>query len=76
MGTERESAEIVSALVGLGRGLGLTVTAEGIEGKEQNAALAAQGCEQGQGFLFSQAVPGDATQAFFVKDDRRQREAG
>jgi diguanylate cyclase (GGDEF)-like protein len=74
MGSERESAEIVSALVGLGRGLGLTVTAEGIEGKEQNAVLMAQGCEQGQGFLFSEAVPGSATQAFFA--EARQAKAG
>jgi diguanylate cyclase (GGDEF)-like protein len=67
MGRERESSEIVSALVGLGRGLGLTVTAEGVEGPEQNARLIAQGCEQGQGFLFSKAVSADATRAFFNK---------
>jgi EAL domain-containing protein (putative c-di-GMP-specific phosphodiesterase class I) len=75
MGRERESAEIVSALVGLGRGLGLTVTAEGIEGKEQNAALLAQGCDQGQGFLFSEAVPAHATRAFFA-DSESTRQVG
>jgi predicted signal transduction protein with EAL and GGDEF domain len=65
MGVERESAEIVSALVGLGRGLGMTVIAEGIEGNAQDAELQAQGCQQGQGFLFGQAVSAKATEAFF-----------
>jgi EAL domain-containing protein (putative c-di-GMP-specific phosphodiesterase class I) len=65
MGVERESAEIVSALVGLGRGLGMTVIAEGIEGNAQDVQLQAQGCQQGQGFLFGQAVSAKATEAFF-----------
>ena len=56
MAIERESAAIVSALLGLGQGLGLTVVAEGIETPEQETALAEQGCQEGQGFLFSQAV--------------------
>jgi EAL domain-containing protein (putative c-di-GMP-specific phosphodiesterase class I) len=67
MGVERESAEIVSALVGLGRGLGMTVIAEGIEGNAQDAELQAQGCQQGQGFLFGQAVSAKATEAFFAE---------
>lgn len=46
------------ALTGLGNGLGLTITAEGIEDDEQRQTLLKQGCEQGQGFLFSRAVPG------------------
>jgi predicted signal transduction protein with EAL and GGDEF domain len=56
MGSERESAEIVSALVGLGRGLGLTITAEGIEQDGQQSDLVDKGCEEGQGFLFGAAV--------------------
>ncbi len=35
----QENAEIVSALVGLGHGLGLTVIADGVEGSEQRASL-------------------------------------
>jgi EAL domain-containing protein (putative c-di-GMP-specific phosphodiesterase class I) len=64
MGTEGESAAIVSALTGLGHGLGLSITAEGIEQSEQRDALLAQGCERGQGFLFSRAIPAHETQNF------------
>jgi EAL domain-containing protein (putative c-di-GMP-specific phosphodiesterase class I) len=51
-----EAAAIVRALVGLGSGLGLTVAAEGVRDEQQQIMLAAEGCQQGQGFLFSQAV--------------------
>lgn len=57
MGSQAESAVIVGALSGLGLGLGLTITAEGVESREQQVALLEQGCQQGQGFLFSKAIP-------------------
>jgi diguanylate cyclase (GGDEF)-like protein len=63
MAAERESAEIVNALVGLGHGLGFTVTAEGIESFDQENALLDKGCEQGQGFLFGRAVPENEAKA-------------
>jgi predicted signal transduction protein with EAL and GGDEF domain len=62
----QESAGIVSALVGLGHGLGLTIVADGVAASEQRASLLTTGCEQGQGFLFSKAVPAKDTTAFFV----------
>jgi diguanylate cyclase (GGDEF)-like protein len=61
MGTEDESAAIVRALTGLGHGLGLVITAEGIEQSDQRDTLLKQGCERGQGFLFSRAVPAQQT---------------
>lgn len=64
MASEDESAAIVRALTGLGHGLGLCITAEGIEQSGQRDALLKQGCERGQGFLFSRAVPADETQGF------------
>ncbi|MDB5622597.1 MAG: hypothetical protein JWR39_1160 [Devosia sp.] len=60
-----ESGQIVKALVGLGHGLGITVTAEGVENAEQARRLEAEGCEQGQGFLFGTAVSAELTGAFF-----------
>ncbi len=57
MAHDPESAAIVKALVGLGEGLSLAVTAEGVEDAEQRAMLIAQGCQEAQGFLFSRAVP-------------------
>ena len=47
-----EAASIVSALAGLGHGLGLTIAAEGVDGQEQEAGLLGSGCEQGQGRWF------------------------
>jgi diguanylate cyclase len=54
-----ESAILVHSIVHLGRALGLTVTAEGVETKEQHRFLQALGCHQLQGFLFSRPVPPD-----------------
>ena len=62
----QESARIVSALVGLGHGLGLTIIADGVEVSEQRTSLLTTGCEQGQGFFFSKAVPAEETMALFV----------
>jgi len=47
----RDSAAITTAIIQMGRSLGLTVTAEGVERPEQRAFLAAQGCEELQGLL-------------------------
>jgi diguanylate cyclase (GGDEF)-like protein len=65
MASQQESAAIVSALVGLGSGLGLTVAAEGIDETQQRASLLGSGCAQGQGHLFGSAVSADATSMFF-----------
>lgn len=61
MDSEPEAAALVRAFVGLAHGLGLTITAEGVEQPEQAEALLAQGCHQGQGYLFGKAVPGART---------------
>jgi EAL domain-containing protein (putative c-di-GMP-specific phosphodiesterase class I) len=55
---------IVSAIHELAQALGLHTVAEGIETAEQQQVLTELGCDLGQGFLFAQALPRDATQAF------------
>jgi len=54
-----DSAELISALVKLGKALGLSVLAEGVETDEQLAFLQELGCATGQGYLFMPAVTGD-----------------
>ncbi|PWV99078.1 PAS domain S-box-containing protein/diguanylate cyclase (GGDEF)-like protein [Hoeflea marina] len=48
---------IVRAIIELGRALGLTVVAEGVETEAQRAMLSEMGCPVGQGYLFG--VPTD-----------------
>ena len=47
---------IVRAMLGLAKGFGLTTTAEGVEDIAQLACLKANGCTEGQGYLFSKAM--------------------
>jgi diguanylate cyclase (GGDEF)-like protein len=58
---EEEDAGIVRALVGLAHGLGMSIAAEGIENSAQQASLIRTGCEQGQGYLYSNPVSADRT---------------
>jgi len=57
LGSDSADTSIVSAIVGLAHGLGIGVVAEGIETQAQLAVLRRLGCDRGQGFLFSPAVP-------------------
>jgi EAL domain-containing protein (putative c-di-GMP-specific phosphodiesterase class I) len=54
---DEQAASIVSAFLELGRGLGMTTLAEGIETEGELGFLVEQGCVLGQGFLFSRPVP-------------------
>ncbi|MEA2937973.1 MAG: hypothetical protein QOC56_1477, partial [Alphaproteobacteria bacterium] len=52
-----DAAAIVHAVVGLGRGLGMKVTAEGVETAEQHLFLRAAGVHSMQGFRFGRPGP-------------------
>jgi diguanylate cyclase (GGDEF)-like protein/PAS domain S-box-containing protein len=52
-------AHIAAAFIQLGRGLGMTTLAEGIETEGEWRFLAEQGCELGQGYFFSRPVPAE-----------------
>jgi diguanylate cyclase (GGDEF)-like protein len=52
-----DAAAIVHAIVGLGRGLGMKVTAEGVETAEQQLFLRAAGVHSMQGFRFGKPMP-------------------
>ena len=51
-----QDAAIARAIIALGRSMNLTVIAEGVETKAQEAFLALEGCEQIQGFVVSRAL--------------------
>ncbi|PSH65596.1 GGDEF-domain containing protein [Phyllobacterium brassicacearum] len=56
--TTREDAfAIVELVTGVGRSLGMTTIAEGIETEEQFACVKQVGCEQVQGYLIGRPVP-------------------
>ncbi|QPF76793.1 EAL domain-containing protein [Roseateles sp. DAIF2] len=50
---------IAHMVINLGRGLGLTVIAEGVETEEQRQQLLALGCHEGQGWLFAKPMPAE-----------------
>jgi EAL domain-containing protein (putative c-di-GMP-specific phosphodiesterase class I) len=53
-------AAIVGGVVGLAHGLGLSVTAEGVETEAQCRHTAELGCDQAQGFYFARPQPAEA----------------
>nr|WP_249815403.1 MULTISPECIES: EAL domain-containing protein [unclassified Bradyrhizobium] len=57
LGANREAQAIIRSIVSLGKGLGVTITAEGVETEAELSGLRAEGCDEGQGFLFSKARP-------------------
>lgn len=58
---------IAQMVVNLGRGLGLTVIAEGIETEEQRRYLIDLGCHEGQGWLFAKPMPADQLETWMQK---------
>jgi diguanylate cyclase (GGDEF)-like protein len=57
LAANREAQAIVRSIVSLGKGLGVTITAEGAETEAELRCLRLEGCHEGQGFLFSRARP-------------------
>ncbi len=53
---DAEDRAIAQAIVSMGKALGLTVVAEGVETSEQAAFLREHGCDEMQGYLFSKPV--------------------
>ncbi len=58
-----DDANIVSAVISMGKALRHRVTAEGVETPEQHASLLALHCDEGQGYYFGRPVPAEALTA-------------
>ena len=52
-----EDKAIAQAIISMGKALGMTVVAEGVETSEQETFLRNHACDEMQGFLFSKPVP-------------------
>ncbi|MCI0347559.1 MAG: bifunctional diguanylate cyclase/phosphodiesterase, partial [Chloroflexi bacterium] len=58
-----DGAALLGGIVQLGRSLGLTIVAEGIERPGQLARIRASGCDLGQGYYFARPAAADAATA-------------
>lgn len=58
-GGQSAATAITASIVALGRPLGLTVVAEGVETADQLRVLQDMGCTWGQGWLWHRALPPD-----------------
>jgi diguanylate cyclase (GGDEF)-like protein/PAS domain S-box-containing protein len=70
-----QSAAIIRAVIGLGRGLNLPVVAEGVETEGQLAFLTRESCDEVQGYLVGRPAPIDDFAAMVGRPARRARKA-
>jgi diguanylate cyclase (GGDEF)-like protein len=54
---DSEDQAIAQAIISMGKALGMTVVAEGVENVEQETFLRNHGCDEMQGFLISKPLP-------------------
>lgn len=66
------TARIVRAMIDLGRGLGMRVTAEGVETDTQRTVMCDEGCEEMQGYLFSKPLDARSLKKLIFGDDVTQ----
>ena len=71
LGSTAESAALIRTLIQLGKTLGLTTLAEGIEEDSQYSHLEGEHCESGQGFLIARPMRAEELPPFIA--NRRPR---
>jgi diguanylate cyclase (GGDEF)-like protein/PAS domain S-box-containing protein len=76
-----EDAAIVSSLITMAHNLGLSVVAEGVETPAQALFLAAEDCDEAQGFLFAKPMPSSQFEEFLtqksnLRGGRKSEDAG
>ena len=63
-----DSTAIVRAITGLGKTLGISTTAEGVETSEQLALVQSEGCNEVQGYLFSPPCPASGVERLLAQN--------
>lgn len=66
--TDADDIAITQAIIAMGKSLGLTLVAEGVETAEQLHFLREHRCDKLQGFLFSRPVPASEAEALLKRD--------
>jgi len=64
--SNKDNISLTRAIVALGHSLDMQVSAKGVETPGQRKFLAALGCDEMQGFLYSAPIPADALPGLFV----------
>jgi EAL domain-containing protein (putative c-di-GMP-specific phosphodiesterase class I) len=64
---DSDDLAICTAVIAMGRALGLKVIAEGVETSAQLATLRGLGCQVGQGYLFARPMPAAQFLAFMQR---------
>ncbi len=72
---DSSGSAVVRAAIELGQALGVSVVAEGIEGRVQLHAPRELGCGVGQGFLFARPMPAPAAELLVDTERRRHLSA-
>ncbi len=68
LGGDTQADSIVDAVIGLGRALGMTSNAEGVETREQAEILRMRGCGEVQGYYFARPMPGPEIDLLLAQD--------
>ena len=72
IGRNSGAEAITRAIVNLGHSFDIEIIAEGIESAEQQSYLLGLGCQTGQGYLYSKAVPAEMVQPMLRGDLARR----
>jgi len=70
--SDSDDMAIVGATIGLGKLLGLSVIAEGIEDRATADLLCSRGCDEGQGYYFGRPMPASEFEKRFLATDGRE----
>jgi len=65
--SDKNDVAIVETIIGMAKNLGMLLIAEGVETREQLEFLQNAGCDEAQGFFFSEPIPPDELVRFLQK---------